>query len=230
MLLGIDTSTRYAGVGLWTGDRVVSALCWHSMHNHTAELMPAVQHVLDRAKVGVTCLEAIAVALGPGGFSALRVGISVAKGLALSLRIPIVGVGTLEAEAYPFAALGLPIRPLLDVGKDAVATAVFRRAGSRWRKLEGERLCTPEELVDSISRRTVLCGEGVPNRTEYLRSALGRKGVVVGFHSPTSRLWALSALARDRLGDGDVSLAALQPLYLRAPSIGPAKTPQKVAR
>ena len=57
------------------------------------------------------------MALGPGGFSALRVGISVAKGLALPLDIPLVGVGTLEMEAYPYAGAGIPVCPLLEAGR-----------------------------------------------------------------------------------------------------------------
>ena len=237
MLLAIDTSTRYAGVSLWSSDRLISGRCWYSVHNHTVELMPAIENILERAKTGPTELEGIAVALGPGGFSTLRVGISAAKGLALPLNIPLVGVGTLEMEAYPYASTGLPICPLLDSGKDEVATALFQDSGGGWRKLEEERVCTPEELVESISKPTLLCGEGVAHRSEYLRGALGRNGVIVSFHTPASRLWALGILARERLNRGDVdspsaslrtSLGVLQPLYLRRPSIGPPKTTQRV--
>ncbi len=229
MLLAIDTSTRYAGVALWHDNRVIIALSWHSTRNHTAELMPAIEYLLGQAKAGPAALEGIAVALGPGGFSALRVGISAAKGLALPMDIPLVGVSTLEMEAYPYADTGLPICSLLEVGRGEVATAVFQKASGLWKRLAEERVCTPEELVESISKRTLLCGEGVHHRSDYLKEALGRKGVVMGFHSPASRLWALAILAGERLKRGDVdSVAALQPLYLRRPSIGPAKTPQRV--
>jgi tRNA threonylcarbamoyladenosine biosynthesis protein TsaB len=231
MLLAIDTSTRYAGVSLWSEDRIISTLSWYSVHNHTVELMPAIKYVLDRAGAGPSSLEGVAVALGPGGFSALRVGISAAKGLAMPLNIPLVGVGTLEMEAYPYAGTGLPICPLLDVGRSEVAAAVFQESGGHWRRLEQERVCTPEELVESISRPTLLCGEGVSNRGEYLRQALGGKGVVIGFHTQASRLGALGVLAGERLKNGDVDVpATLQPLYLRRPSIGPPKSPRKVTQ
>ena len=229
MLLAIDTSTRYGGVGLWKDDRVIGALCWYSKQNHTAELIPAIEHVLGRVKVGAAAIAGVAVALGPGGFSAIRVGISTAKGLALPLQVPLVGIGTLEIEAYPYSSLTLPICPLLDAGSAGVATALFQSSGGRWKKLREERVCTPEELVESISKRTLLCGEGTPLRKEYLQNALGRKGVVMGFHSPASRLWALAALAGDRLKTGAVdSVTELQPLYLRRPSIGPPKAAQRV--
>ena len=231
MLLAIDTSTRHAGAALWSGDQVISSLCWYSRHHHTAELMPAIEYILGRANAGPTGLNGIAVALGPGGFSAIRVGISAAKGLALPLNIPLVGVGTLEMEAYPYANTGLPICPLMDVGRSEVATAVFQMSGGSWKRLEKERICTPEALVESISNPTLLCGEGVPSRIEYLREALGPNGVIVGFHTEASRLYALAILAGELLKRGDVEgLTDLHPLYLRSPSIGPPKTPQVVSQ
>ena len=229
MLLAIDTSTRYGGVGLWRDDHVIGALSWYSQQNHTAELIPAIEHVLDRVKVGANGIAGVAVALGPGGFSAIRVGISAAKGLALPLQVPLVGIGTLEIEAYPYSGLSLPVCPLLDAGRVEVATALFQCSRGRWKKLREERVCTPEEVVESISKRTLLCGEGTPARKEYLQHALGRKGVVLGFHSPASRLWALATLAGDRIKRGAVdNVTELQPLYLRRPSIGPPKAAQRV--
>ena len=229
MLLAIDTSTQNAGVALWSEDRVIASLSWYSRQNHTAELMPAVEYILGRGNVGPNGLEGIAVALGPGRFSALKVGISAAKALSLPLNTPLMGVGTLEMEAYPYASTGLPICPLLDAGRNEVATALFQNPADRWTKIKEERVCTPEELLDSISEPTLLCGEGVPSRSAYLRQALGARGMVTSFHTPASRLWALAVLSAGRLQRGDVDgMATLQPLYLRSPSIGAPKTPQKV--
>ncbi len=81
MLLAIDTSTRYAGVALADEERVVSCRVWYSNMNHTMELMPQIAESLEAQDIDVASLEGVAVALGPGGFSALRVGMSVAKGL-----------------------------------------------------------------------------------------------------------------------------------------------------
>ena len=228
MILAMDTSTRYGGVALWSDGRAVASVGWYSARNHTAELMPAIQHVLDRAHAAPTDLAGIAVALGPGGFSALRVGISAAKGLALPLKVPVVGVGTLEMEAFPYAGMGLPIRPLLDLGRDQVASGLFQHSGGHWRRLREEYVCTPQELVESISTPTLLCGEGVHQRGEYLRRALGANGVIVDFHTASSRLGALAVLAAERLQSGDVGPATIQPLYLRRPSIGSPKVAQKV--
>ena len=231
MLLAIDTSTRYGGVALWNGEHLLSAYSWHSTRNHTAELMPAVDYVLKRAGTRIASLEGIGVALGPGGFSALRVGISAAKGMAIPLDLPVMGVGTLEIEAYPYCGTGLPICPIMDVARGEVATATFRMTRGSWKKTEQERVCSIEEVLESISEPTVLCGEGVSQRSEFLGASLGDNGLIIDFHSPASRLLALGRLATQRLANKDVdALPAVQPLYLRRPSIGPVKTHHRVKR
>ena len=70
MLLAIDTSTRYAGVALYDGGHILSIRSWHSTSSHTSELMPAVKGVLEERGITPRDLEGIAVALGPGAFSA----------------------------------------------------------------------------------------------------------------------------------------------------------------
>ena len=229
MLLAIDTSTRWGGVALCSDKRVDATLCWYSIRHHTAELMPAVEYILTRAKIGPASLEGIGVGLGPGAFSALRVGLSAAKGLALPIGIPIVGVGTLEMEAYPYATTRLPICSVLDASRGEVATATFQETEGGWRKLYQERVCTPQTLVESISRPTLCCGEGVPPIAEYLRETLGENAVMVSFHSSAPRLLALAVLAQDRIHTADPdNLVSLEPTYLRSPSIGQPKTPQRV--
>ena len=230
MLLAIDTSTRHGGVSLWREDHAVATLCWHSQRNHTAELMPAIDQVLTRARVGPGELEAVAMALGPGGFSSLRVGISAAKGLATGLGVPAVGVGTLELEAYPYAGMGLPIHPVIDAGRGDLATATYQKLDGRWQKTGAERVCTMEELVRSVSGPAVVCGEGTSSRGGEIEGALGGKGMVLEFHTSAVRLWALGTLALERVDAQAGGLAALQPMYLRRPSIGKAGPRREVRK
>lgn len=226
MLLAIDTSTRYAGVALADGWRVVSCRSWYSAVNHTAELMPAVAETLGAAGVTVKDLEGIAVALGPGGFSALRVGMSVAKGLALAADKPLAGVGTLDLEAWHYRAAGLPVCALLDAGRGEVATALFKE-GNRARP---DSIVSPEELAAEVGDTTLFCGEGLQPYGELLRQRLGSRAVVAG-NAPAARLYALAALGRERLeaGDGD-EVATLQPYYLRMPTIGGPKRRDRAAQ
>ena len=227
-VLAIDTSTRYGGVSLWDGGDQLASLSWHSTRNHTAELMPAVEHIIRMANFSPAELAGVGVALGPGRFSALRVGISVAKGLALPLKLPLVGVGTLEMEAYSYSGTGLPIRPLLDAGRGEVATARFQTLDGEWKKLEEEHICSPEEATQGVTEPTIFCGEGVSTREQTIRS-LGKNAIMLGAHSPATRLWALGVLAVERLPSTEVTdITTIQPLYLRKPSIGTPNPPQPV--
>ena len=221
MLLAIDTSTRYAGVALADEDRVLACRVWYSTVNHTVELMPAVAELLQAQGLTVGNLAGIVVALGPGGFSALRVGMSVAKGLALAGKKPLVGVGTLDLEAFPYWESGLPVCALLDAGRGETASAHFAPGGQRTRE---DLVGPPEEILQSITEPTLFCGEGVEGRAELIKEGLGPLAVVVSRAAAASRLWSLAALAGQRLEvGGSDDPAGLQPYYLRMPSIGGPK-------
>lgn len=229
MLLSIDTSTRYAGVALSNEERVLSCRWWYSTTNHTTQLMPAVSDLLTDSGLTPRDLSGIAVALGPGGFSALRVGMSVAKGLALVAQKPLLGVGTLDLEAIPYLESGLPVCAMLDAGRQEVASAYFGASGQRTRE---DLICPPKELLTGITQQTIFCGEGVLPWISLIKEELGPLAVVVTHLSPANRLWSLSEIGRQRLAAGESDdLTALQPYYLRMPSIGGPKrrdwTPQQ---
>lgn len=231
MLLAIDTSTRHAGVCLRNDELVVCSLSWYSTQNHTRELLPAIENVLGRIGGGTSALQGVAVASGPGGFSALRVGMSVAKGLAMPTGLPVVTAGTLDCEAYPYASTKLPVCPLLDVGRGEVANAMFQQQES-WRRLSEEKICSPDELSElsgDTSGPFVVCGEGVTGREKHLREALGERALIAG-GSPAGRLWALAELGWRKLVSGETEdLVTLQPFYLRRPTIGRPATLRAVS-
>lgn len=229
-ILAIDTSTRKAGAVLWRDGKPSEARTWESRRNHTAELMPAVASLLDSAG-GASALTGIAVSLGPGGFSSLRVGLSLAKGFAMALNLSIVGVGTLEAQAHPYAHMGLPVYALLDAGRGEVSTASFGLREGLWTKLSDERITTPEQLVNELPESCVVCGEGAALHRDYLSETAGPLVVVIRDHSTEDRLYGIAALGEARLlrNESDHP-AALEPLYLRTPNIGTPKGPRPISR
>ncbi len=221
MLLAIDTSTQIAGIALYREGSLREECTWWSEQNHTTELMPAVVALLARQGITTADLQSIAVALGPGSFNGLRVGISTAKGLAYALGIPLVGVSTLEVLAYPHALHRSPIRPLLPSGRGQVSTALFRSWRGQWRRLEEDGLDTVENLCQRTTRRTLFCGEITPALADLLRQRLGRLAVVAAPVAAFRRAGFLADLAWKRLQAGQRDdPAALQPIYLRRPSIG----------
>lgn len=102
MLLAIDTSTHYASVALHDGSRLLGEHTWLANQDHTRTLLPNIERLLNDAQQAVTAVSAIAVALGPGSFNGLRVGLSTAKGLALAQGLPLTGATTLELLAAEY--------------------------------------------------------------------------------------------------------------------------------
>ena len=220
MLLAIDTSTRYAGVALAAEGRVVSLRSWFSSVNHTTELMPAIAEILRSQGLSAGDLSGIAVALGPGGFSDLRVGVSVAKGLAMTAGKSVVGVGTLDLEAFPCLESGQPVCALLDAGRQEVASAHFGPDGQRTRE---DLICPPQALFEGVGQGTIFCGEGVQTWQKTIKDGLGDLAVVLK-PAPSSRLSSLLEMGGQRLAAGEADdLATLQPIYLRMPSVGGPK-------
>jgi tRNA threonylcarbamoyladenosine biosynthesis protein TsaB len=219
MEISIDTSTGWGGTALSQEGNLLAELTWKPGQNHTAELFPNIERVLQTAKSDIRSLSAVFVAIGPGSFNGLRAGISAAKGLAFSLNIPLVGISTLEAEALPFAFTGLPLCPIHDAGRGEIAAALYCQAGS-WQQLSEEHLTNIESLCAETGRKTVFCGEIPPEAIEYIRASLGENAVIPGWEQRLRRPGYISYLGWQRLKSGKAdNLATLQPIYLRQPPI-----------
>ena len=120
MLLSLDTATRQSGIALYDGQQLVAELNWHSVDAQTTELLPRLEQVLAWAKVRPADLSAIAVSLGPGSFTGVRVALSLAKGMALAHGLPLLGVPTLDAAAYPYLGDSLPVCAVVQAGRGRV--------------------------------------------------------------------------------------------------------------
>tara|TARA_Y100000758_G_scaffold279523_1_gene225998 strand:+ start:10 stop:729 length:720 start_codon:yes stop_codon:yes gene_type:complete len=227
VLLAIDTSTRHAGIALAQEGQVISCRNWYSQTNHSADLVPAISETLDQHGLSPKDLDGIACALGPGSFSALRVGLSTAKGLAMASEIPLVGIKTLELEAYPFLFNGIPVNAITDVGRQEIAVARFTADGEQD---EETTIMKPEKLLNETHAFSIFCGEGILQRTDWLRQNLGGLGIVIPF-SPSVRLWSLATLGQKMINEHRTDdISTLQPYYLRMPSIGTPKSRDKIAQ
>jgi len=216
--LAIDTSTDTASIALSTSGTVQAEMSWTAGQNHTVELMPNIIRLLNQAKTEIGQLKAIIVAIGPGSFNGLRVGVGTAKGLAFALEIPLIGIGTLEVEAYPYAATALPVCPLQPAGRGEIATATFRQVDDGWRKLAEERITTIDEMAKQIDTTTIFCGRFPEESAMRLRELLRERAIV--YNKTMRRAGFLAQLGWRRLESGEADEpATLQPLYLRRPAI-----------
>lgn len=220
MELAIDTSTEVAGIAISSEVKLMAELTWRAGQNHTADLMPNLNHLLEQAKLSLKDINGIIVAKGPGSFNGLRAGMSAAKGFASALNIPLVGISTLEVEAFPYSSTGLPICPILNAGRGEVAAALFQTRRGKWRRLVEEHITTIESLVGETRARTIFCGELTRDMQLQLRAKLGRKASIVDSNAALRRAGYLAELGWSRLRAGDLdNTSTLEPLYLRRPSI-----------
>ena len=220
MLLAIDTSTNTASLALVQDSQVLAELTWCCGQNHTIELLPQLVRLLNQTKLSLQSLDGVIVARGPGSFNGLRVGISTAKGLAFSLEIPIVGISTLEVEAYQHAETGLPICPIFNAGRGEIATAMYQKKYNKWLRLVAEHITTVEALCSQITTKTIFCGEFIPSVATQLREQLRQGAIIPPPATRLRRAGFLAELGQQQLAAGNYdNPATLQPLYLRRPPI-----------
>ena len=218
MELAIDTSTRYAAVGLCEDGDLLAELAWRSERNHSVELMPAIDLLLRRAGCKVAAIEAIYVASGPGGFSALRVGMSAAKAMASALGAPLAAVGTLDIEAQPYLGLGKPVCALVGAGRTRVYVGRFA-AGER----ASYEVVDRAGLAAVASADAVFCGEGAAEMADDIRAAFGAGVAIAAVAAPTRRAGVLGALGHKALRDGRAAdVDSLEPMYLRSSQLANA--------
>jgi tRNA threonylcarbamoyladenosine biosynthesis protein TsaB len=218
-VLGIETSGDVAGVAVVDARGVAAEITFRHNLALSRFLVPRIAEVLALAGVEMAALGGVAVSVGPGSFTGLRIGVTTAKMLAYARGIPVAGIGTLAALAAERPA---PPQALLCALIPASATHVFA-ALYQWREGRPERraeetLLPAEELAQKLARtplEVVLAGDPGPHRA-LLAAALGPR-LVLSQEAPAPRAATVARLGRDRLVAGQADpVHALAPCYLRA--------------
>jgi len=208
-VLGIDTSTAFAGVGL-SVDGEISTATWWSRHNHGREVMPAVIQLLDAARIEARELDAVAVALGPGGFSAVRVGIATGQGLVAPTNSPLIGIPTHLLQSFPHRdEIDKRIVSLIPIGRRQVSYGVFAGPVTAFDEPVDIGICDIAEIDNHFDDdETIRCGEGAvetaPEETDT---------------RPVRDPHDLLSIALARLERGPGFEGLVEPVYSRPPTI-----------
>ena len=223
MLLAVDTSTAQVGIGIYDGSQVISEYTWRSAQSvhHTVELAPAISELLQRCGLTMDDVQALAVALGPGSFTSLRVGLSLVKGLAFARHLPLIGVPTLDILAAAQSSSRLPLLVAIHAGRGRLAVAWYKSSKNGWQAKGPARVVTVDALADEIKSPVILCGE----LSSEERQRLAEKADVrlVGPAQSVRRPAVLAELAWVRWQAGDVDdEATLAPIYLHVAEPIPA--------
>jgi tRNA threonylcarbamoyladenosine biosynthesis protein TsaB len=219
-ILAIDTATEMAGIALYRQGGLLAETSWLSSGTHTVELTARIVRMLERAAMPVAQLRGLAVALGPGSFTGLRIGLALAKGLALALKLPLIGVPTLDALAYAQADRSLPVCAVLQAGRGRLCAGLYRFSRGQWRRAGDYRLDGPDTLGQEVEGRTLFCGELDASTQESLRRRLGTLATIASPAFSLRRAGHLAELAWHRLSRGDADdPVKLSPIYIQNPQI-----------
>lgn len=215
-ILGVDTATWRASVGLVIDGVVAAEQSLSTTGNHAASLLPLIEDVLRRAACAVHALDAIAVSSGPGSFTGLRVGLSVAKGFACATGARLVAVPTLEALARTVMDRDSVICPVLDARKGELYAAAFAARDGQLQRLTADALVTPEALLDHLPTPCVVLGDAVERYGSVFQRRLGEGVTVLPFetHAPRGGVVALMGCERLQVGES-VDLQQFEPFYIR---------------
>ena len=177
IVLGIETSSLHGGVAL-VGERgLIAEYVLHIEVTYSERLLPAIDRLLADAGLGVPDLGGLAVAIGPGSFTGLRIGLATVKGLAAASGTPVVGVPTLRALAWGLPFSRHPICPLLDARKGEVYCALFRwTEGGLVQEMEDAALAL-EVLAARVAEPTIFVGDGAALHAPALAGALGPRAL-----------------------------------------------------
>lgn len=216
LLVAIDTSTGFVGLALYDGETVLSESYWRSHRNQSVELMPQLVRMLEQQRIGQQDIGAVAVAIGPGSFTGLRIGLSVGKGLALARDVPILGVPTLDAIAFQHAEQRRPmIWAAIRAGRGRFCVARYERRRGRWRQHGNIHLATLDGFAELINGRCLVTGELSRQETEYLADHTDEDLKFTISSQSMRRPSCIAELAwrRHARGESD-DLLTLSPIYI----------------
>ncbi len=213
MLLAVDTSNEWMGLAIYDSKQVIGERAWRGSQHHTVELAPAIQELLTRCNLTTDRLSALGIAIGPGSFTSLRVGLALVKGLAFARGIPVVGIPTLDILAQAQPASELPLVCAIQAGRGRYALGWYKNVQGVWQAEGPARVVSVEALNDEVKSLSVLCGEFTDEVRQNISENKNAK--LTSREGSTRKPAVLAQLAWTRFQNGDVDdLASLAPIYL----------------
>ncbi len=219
LVLGIDTATHIASIGLAADGNVLAEESSSAGANHTETLLPLIAGVLDRMECSLSQVQGFGVSIGPGSFTGLRIALGAVKGFAYALGQRVAAVPTLEALARTVSDWEGYVCPVLDARKGEIYTALFQRSSDgQLDRVQPDQVTRPEEFFPSIHSPCLFLGDGVERYSALLQQHCGPNSRLLSFaeHHPRGGMIARMAWERFNRGESD-DIGELTPSYVRQP-------------
>lgn len=215
-LLAIDTSTRCLSVAIRDEDGIIAERSFIHNMKHSSLLLTTISDCLKLAHTSIEAIDGFAVSLGPGSFTGLRIGVATMKGLAFSLKKPIVGIPTLDVLAENVGPTTYRISPILDAKRGQVYGSIYRFSGQKLKRLTDYLVIGIDELLKKVGTKSIFLGEGLTKYQDVIRGKRGRLAIFAhrDLWFPRASVVAKYGLQRLKAGKADCTYD-LVPLYLR---------------
>lgn len=213
MLLAVDTSNEWMGLAIYDGEQVRGERAWRSSQHHTIELAPAIQDLLASCNLIMKDITALGVAIGPGSFTSLRVGLALAKGIVFARNIPLIGIPTLDILARAQAESNLPLAVAIQAGRGRFALGWYKNVEGVWQADGLARVVSAEALKDEVASPSLVCGEFTGEVRQKISE--NKNAQLISLEDSQRKPAMLAKLAWARFQNGNVDDAAsLAPIYL----------------
>jgi tRNA threonylcarbamoyladenosine biosynthesis protein TsaB len=221
LILGIDTATQQVGCAIGGHEGVLASFHAARFRRHAETLVPAIDFIRKQARIELDEISVVAVDMGPGLFTGLRVGVATAKALAHGLRVPMIGVSSLDLLAFPVRFSSRRIVAVIDARRGELFYAFYRQVPGGVQRLSPPQLGTPDDLFSELvatREECLLVGDGAiryaDTFADLTRAEICETGLAYPAASSLVQLAHAQALREEFVGSWD-----LKPLYLRRPDV-----------
>lgn len=220
IILSVDSSTPVAGVAIVDEEKIWAESFLNIGNTHSQQLLPLIKQTLDGAGLSLKDLGGIAVNIGPGSFTGLRIGMATAKSLAQVKGLKLIGIPTLDSLAFNLNGFSQGIIcPILNAKKQEVYTALYQMKNAQLVRISDYYAISPEKLAVNLRERglpVTFLGDGVFEYKDMLTDFLGNQATWASQNNILPRASSLAILGLEEFKKGrEDSLFTLEPLYLR---------------
>ncbi len=216
LILGIETATMTGGLALINDSKLISEYTLNMKTTHSSRIMPALDWMLKDASLDKHEIEGIAISIGPGSFTGLRIGLATAKGLAMGLEVPMISVPTLDALAHNIPHPMYQVCAALDARKKEVYSAFFNYENDILIKKTPYEVIPPAELMEQIKEKTIIVGDAIDIYGDLFKAELGDLVLFAPDVQRLPRAAVIAQLGLAKLKAGEIlDLASSEPIYIR---------------
>lgn len=219
MILTIDSSSLVATVGVVDENVVIAEYTVNLKKTHSQTLLCMIDEIFKMTNIDKKSIKAIAVTNGPGSFTGLRIGAATAKGLALALDIPVIGISTIEVMAYNYNHCNKLICPIMDARRNNVYTGLFKCESETLETLLEPCAISLDELISKIKeigKEVIFLGDGVDTFKKYIDENLVLEHYYAKQQLNRQRAATLGSMANEKYSMGKIESADnFAPVYLK---------------